>query len=191
MLTGLFYIQDMATRITTLKPACALNPGGIQSVSVLDYDDFLGFGFAGGALYDSCLVTEIHRAGVFAEVQADAAKYSGPISTPSTAGIVTHTLDTFIESMEASYIAALHLAAKHRYIVLFTGMNGRNYVFGYEAGAVPTYSAQTDGATGFTITFSAPSIYPLFEVTDAAINQNISTIKWLPDFIYGAYCEVQ
>lgn len=176
----------MATRITTLMPACGYNPGGITSVRVLDWEDFIGFGFESGALYDSCLVTDVERAGDFADVQAKVAKYSGPINGK----IINHTLETFVESMEANIIAAIHLASRRRYVVIFDGMNGRAYAFGYEAGAVPTYTGQTDGAQGYVITFSAPSIYPLFEVTAQALTDNIPTTNWLPDFTTGAYCEI-
>jgi hypothetical protein len=175
----------MATRISTLKPNCGYNPGGIKSVQVIDFDDFIAFGFTGGALYDSCLVTEIQRSGEFADVQADVAKYSGPISNK----IVTHTLETFIGSLEAAYIASLHLASRRRYVVIFDGMNGRTYAFGYEAGAAVTYSGQTDGGLGYIVSFTCPSVYPLFEVTPEALAQNLPTVKWLPDFINGAYCE--
>lgn len=176
----------MASRITTLMPACGYNPGGITSVRVLDYDDFIGFGFEGGALYDRCLVTDIDRIGNFADVQAKAAKYSGPISGK----IVTHTLETFVESMEADIIAAIHLASRRRYVVVFDGMNGRAYAFGYEAGAQPVYTGQTDGAQGFIITFAAPSVYPLFEVTPQALLDTTPTSNWLADYVTGAYCEI-
>lgn len=178
--------MGMATRITTLMPACGYNPGGITSVRVLDWDDFAAFGFSGAALYDSCLVTEVERTGEFADVQAEVAKYSGPLNGK----IITHTLETFIGSMSADMIAAIHLASRRRYVVIFSGMNGRSYAFGYEAGAAVTYTGQTDGSQGFIITFTASSIYPLFEVTAQALIDNTSAGVWLPDFVHGAYCEI-
>lgn len=177
----------MASRITNLKPPCGYNPGGIKSVRVLDWEDFIAFGFAGGALYDSALVTEIQRSGEFADVQANVAKYSGPISGK----IVNHTLETFVESMQADYIAALHLASRRRYVVIFDGMNDRPYAFGYEAGAQAVYNGQTDGGLGFLVTFSCASIYPLFELTPDALEANNPTTTWLADFTNGAFCEVQ
>lgn len=177
----------MATRITTLKPPCGYNPGGITAVQVLDFDDFVAFGFLNSALYDSCSVIAVQRVGDFADVQPDVAKYTGPI----TGKIITHTLETFVESLEASYIAALHLASRRRYVVIFSGMNDRSYAFGYEAGATVTYNAQTDGGLGYMVTFTAQSVYPLFEVTPDALINNLPTTKWLPDFVTGAYCEIQ
>lgn len=176
----------MATRITNLMPACGYNPGGINAVRVLDFDDFIGFGFSGGALYDSCLVTKIERSGNFADTQAKAAKYDGPINGK----IVTHKLETFIESLDADFTSAIHLASRRRYIVIFEGMNGKPYAFGYEAGAAVSYTGQTDGALGYIVTFTAASIYPLFEVTPQALIENKPTVNWLPDFINGAYCEI-
>lgn len=176
----------MATRITSLMPVCGYNPGGITSVRVLDWDDFIGFGFESGALYDSCLVTAIERSGEFADTQAKVAKYSSPINGK----IINHTLETFIESMDAGIIAQIHLASRRRYVVVFDGMNGKAYGFGYEAGAVPVYTGQTDGALGYMITFTAPSIYPLFEITPEALVESTPIVNWLPDFINGAYCEI-
>lgn len=176
----------MATRITKLVPACGYNPGGIASVRVLDYEDFIGFGFESGGLYDSCLVTDVERSGEFADVQAKVAKYSGAINGK----IINHQLETFVESMEADMTAQIHLASRRRYVVVFVGADGRAYGFGYEAGAVPVYAGQTDGAQGYMITFSAPSIYPLFEITAQALIENMPVVKWLPDFNNGAYCEI-
>jgi hypothetical protein len=164
-------------------PVCGYNPGGIPTVRVLDWEDFTGFRFAGSGLYDSCLVSAVQRSGNFADVQAKVAKYSGPISGK----IIVHTLETFIEGFDL--ISAIHLASRRRYVVIFDATNGRSFAFGYEAGAVPTYTGQTDGALGYLITFTAPSIYPLFEVTPAALLTSTPTTKWLPDFINGAYCE--
>lgn len=176
----------MATRITTLKPPCGYNPGGITSVQVLDFDDFIAFGFTNDALYDSCLVTQVQRSGEFADVQEDVAKYSGPISGK----IITHMLETFVGALEAQYIASLHLASRRRYVVIFNGMDDRAYAFGYEAGASVVYNGQTDGALGFLVTFTCQSVYPLFEVTPEALQDNAPTSKWLPDFTNGAYCEI-
>lgn len=177
----------MATRITTLLPPGAYNSGGITSVRVLDWEDFISFGFLSAGLYDSCIVTEVQRSGDFADVQAKVAKYTGPIS----GRIINHSLETFIETLDGDYTAQLFLATRRRYVVIFDGYNGKSYVFGYEAGAVPVYTGQTDGAQGYIVTFNAPSAYPLFEVTAAALRETTPTIKWLPDFTHGAYCEIK
>lgn len=175
----------MASRITSLTPACGYSPGGIQNVRVLDWADFGGYGFNG--LYDTCLVTALERSSDFADVQAKAAKYTGPL----TGKIVTHTLDTFIESLDADLTAQIHLASKRRYVVVFDGMNGKPYTFGYEAGATVNYNGQTEGANGYLVSFVAPSIYPLFEMTPEALAGTSPVINWLPDFTTGAYCQIE
>jgi hypothetical protein len=174
----------MATRITTLLPPCAYNSGGIPSVRVLDWEDFISFGFA--ALYDSCLITEVQRSGEFADVQAKVAKYTGPLSGK----IINHSLETFVESLAADYTAQVILASRRRYIVIFDGYDGKSYAFGYEAGATPVFTGQTDGAQGYVITFTAASSYPLFEVAPEALLATSPTSLWIPDFNNGAYCEI-
>lgn len=173
----------MACRISTLKPACNYNTGGIQTLSVLDWDDFKGYGFA--ALYDACLVTDIERVAEFVDVQADTAKYAS-----SMAGrVTTHSVTSFVSEMSAAMISALHLASKRRYVVLF--FDGTKYfTFGHEAGATLAYALQTDGARGAAIVFNCLSLYPLFEVTADAVAGLNMAYTFLPDFVTGAYCEV-
>lgn len=170
-------------RILNIKPPCGYTLEGITEVILLDFDDFKGFKFEGDDLYNNCLVVGIIRVGNFTDVPApETAKYSSAINNK----IYAHSVETFSNELSAYQSANLHLALQRRYIVVFKTKVGRYYTFGYEAGAVVTYSNQTADAIGALITISAPSIYPLFEVSPEAITTNPVPSDFLPG---GAYCE--
>lgn len=153
----------MACRIQSLKPPCAYNVEGIRRIFLLDYEDFIAFGF--GGLYDSCLVTALLRSGDFVEVETpNSAKYS-------STGTYVHTLETFVGALNAETLATLHLATKRRYLVVFQTNAGQYFTFGYDQGATVTYAGQTAEATGCLITVTAATAYPLFEITEEAFNQ--------------------
>lgn len=176
----------MACRIQSIKPPCAYNVEGIQRVYLLDFDDFQGFKFDGDDLYADCLVLAVQRSAAFVELETqDTAKYTSSI----TGGLYTHTLETFISALAAETLANLHLATKRRYLVLFQTKEGRYYAFGYDAGAAVTYANQTAEAVGSLVTASASSIFPLFEVTAAAMTDEAPySAEFLPDFDFNTYC---
>lgn len=159
-------------RIQHLVPPCGYREGGIDSIRLLDFDDFNGFEFGGTGLYDDCLVTDVLREGNFAEVDApDTAKYNSVLQN----GVYTHTLETFVGELSAELASALHLATKRRYIVVFRSKSGRHFIFGYEAGALVSYASQTADGIGSLVTISATSIYPLFEVS----GQVMTDLPWV------------
>lgn len=186
---GFFIFWKMAKcRIQNINPSCAYNVPGIDRVSLLDYEDFIGFGFDADDLYDNCLVTEIQRAGTFSDLEVtENAKYNSSYQN----GVYTHTLETFISGLSADVVQNLHLGTKRRYVVIFRTNAGRFHVFGYEAGARLTYANQTDESTGALVTLRADSIYPLFEVIAAAFETTQPVIEFVPDFELGAYCIIQ
>lgn len=177
----------MATcRLQNLKPPCGYNLEGIETIQVLDYDDFGGFKFDGDDLYNNCTVTGFYKVGTFNELEApEGSKYSSSITNK----IYTHILETFIPDLSGVFASSLHLGTKRRYVPLFQLKNGKYYTFGYEAGATITYTNQTADSIGSLVTITASSIYPLFEVQPDALTNDYS-IDFIPDFSLGAYCEV-
>jgi len=152
-------------RIQNIKPPCRYLTEGLDTILLLDLEDFNGFGFKDQGLYDSCLVTKIFKSGSPAEVEAsESAKYSATLQN----GIYTHTLEAFIDDLSAETAATLHLATKRRYVVFFRAKNSLYFSFAYEAGAKVTYTNQTAEGVGSLFTVAAASIYPLFEVSREA-----------------------
>lgn len=174
----------MACRIQSIKPPCAYNVEGVQRVFLLDFEDFQGFRFDGDDLYNNCLVTAVYRTGDFVELDCqDTSKYTSGL----TNGVYQHSLETFINALQADTLAQLHLASKRKQLVFFQAKSGRYFVFGYEAGASVSYANQTAEATGSLVTASGTSIYPLFEVEASALLVRY-TFEFKPDFDLGAYC---
>lgn len=173
-------------RIQNIKPPCGYRVEGIDFIRLLDFDDFNGFKFDGDDLYNNCLVTAVLRSGDFVEVDTpETAKYTSSLQN----GVYSHTLETFIGDLSAELEAALHLATKRRYIVLFRAKNGRYFAFAYEAGANLSYANQTAEGIGSLVTVTASSIYPLFEVSEDAFTAETYSSEFIPDFDLGAYCE--
>lgn len=151
----------------------------------MDFADFSGMQFEGDDLYKNALATALYRAGNFVEIETpEGANYTSSIA----AGIYAHRLETFIPSLDAATLSNLHLATKRRYLVVFQTMAGRYFTFGYDAGAAVTYTNQTNEATGALMSIAASSIYPLFELSAAAINGPAYTAEFIPDFDTLTYC---
>lgn len=170
-----------------MKPPCDYNLEGIDEVRVLDFEDFKGYKFEGDNLYANCRVIAILRTGDLAEIAtAESTKYGSTIS----ANIYSHVLETFVPNLTAGILANAHLGTKRRYVVVFRSKMGRYYTFGYEAGAVFTYTAQTPESLGALVTLTAASVYPLFETDAAALELNNSyTGEFIPDLDDNTYCK--
>lgn len=166
MISALFYLIRMASKITTLKPACDYTLEGIRAVSLLDWEDFVGFEFSGDDLYSNCQVVAINQGADFVDVQSDFSKYTSQVSTR----VYTHTVECFVAALNASMLSNLALGIMRRYVVLFETNAGKRFVFGYEAGASFNYAGQTEGAIGATVTLTCLSRYPLFEVNAAVVS---------------------
>lgn len=172
-------------RITSIIPPCGYVVDGVDSILLLDWEDFRGFAFLNGDLYTSCMVTGIMRVSAFTQLASVNAKYS---STQS-GNINTHTIETFVSILSADSISNLNLAKRRRYVPVFSLNNGKYYTYGYEAGAAVTYNNQTAEAIGSLITVTASSVYPLFEVDPAALTTYYG-VEFMPDFINGVFCEI-
>jgi len=175
-------------RLQNIIPACGYTVEGISEIKLLDFEDFIAFEFDGDNLYDSCLVTGIVRTNDFTQIEAPdlVAKYTGPVNN----GVYAHGLETFVNELSAQTISNLHLATKRRQLVLFKTNAGKYFIFGYEAGAIVTYTGQTAEAIGSLVTIQGASIYPLFEVIGTAVTNFVRPSEFDIDFNNGAYCEI-
>lgn len=176
-------------RIQKLTPTCEYNLEGVQTIQVLDFDDFYGFRFNNDDLYQNCLVVALFRGVEFTDVAADdnGAKMFSTFNEATR--LYTHTIETFVRTLSGTLASSLHLGTKRRFLPLIQLRDGKYYTFGYEAGAKLSYGNQTADAVGSLITIVASSIYPLFEVTPRALTTPYG-INYAPDFTLGAYCEL-
>lgn len=173
-------------RISNLVPACDYNVQGIRSAEIIDLDDFDGFQFEADGLEDTALVELVFASDIVALPVSTGTKYS---STRS-GRVYAHTLETFVPRLSGQMSAALDLATRRRFVVLFTTNNGQRFAFGYENGATLSYTNQTADAVGSIITLTAASIYPLFELLDGATSGGPRPIFDV-DFTVGASCEIE
>lgn len=152
----------------------------------MDVEDFGGFQFENDGLESSALVEKVFGSGAIALPVSLATKY-----TSSKSGkIYTHVLETFVPELSAQLSASLDLATRRKFVVIFTTASGRRFAFGYEKGATLNYTNQTAEALGSLVTLTALSVYPLFEILDAAIIGEPRAVFDV-DFDFGAYCEVK
>lgn len=162
--------------IQSLTRVCGYQTKGIDEIRLLDLDDFERISFAGDGPSTEGLITGMKREGKFIDVCAsEASQYSSSMQK----GVYTHTVETFIPDLTGEMQAALNLAARRRFLTIFRAGNGRNFLFGWEAGATLNYTNQTDGGLGSLVTISAQSIHPLFEIDREALRMWIlATGQW-------------
>lgn len=149
---------------------------GLDEIRLLDFDDFGGFTFTGDGPSTTGFITGMRRDGKLIDVNApETAKYS----SSSQKGVYTHTVETFIPDLTGDMLAALDLATRRRYLVIFRAKNMRYFTFGREAGATLTYVNQTEGGLGSLVTLTAQSVHPLFEIDKEALKLWIlATGQW-------------
>lgn len=141
------------------------NNGGINKVFLLDIRDFRSYRFRNDLLYDSCYVEQINTSeNFFTELEAVEESF---FNESQTNGLYRQELSTFIRTIEAPKSSDLLRASAAKYLVAFRNTQGRTYCFGSDGGASVQFS-QVSGkvgeVTGYQITISKESMYPLFEV---------------------------
>lgn len=158
--------------IQNIKHSCEYNAGGITEIYLLDIEDFIAYQFDGDALYDGCMVDTIKTQNVD-YLRMDTVNESNFTETQDN-GIFKQTLSTFVGTPEASKTFNLLLSAGRKYLVVFKTSQGKFYSFGSDGGATVAFSLQTgqlNEASGYNITISKNSIYPLFEVNAGKFNK--------------------
>lgn len=158
----------MACRLLqNIKHNCDYNPGGISNLYLLDIRDFKAYYFTEGDLFDRCFVERIQTSEPFWEISA--VNESTFVENQEN-GIYKQQLNTFIHTLKAEKLSDLLLAAANKYLVAFRTTQGLMYCFGSDGGATVSFSqltGQTGEASGYQVTITKNSVYPLFE-TDAS-----------------------
>lgn len=175
----------MQTRVTSLLAPCDYQIGGISKIILIDLEDFKGLKFSGDNLYDTCNIEAITYIGTPFEINTpDTAKYTSALSGKTT----SHTLETFIPTIDADLQAQLLLASKRKYIVIFIGNNSDWYLFGYDNGASLSFNGQTNDGIGSLVTITAVTPYPLFTIAPFTESAPFSNFVWVPAPDYGYTC---
>lgn len=164
--------------IQNIKHGCQYDAGGINALYLLDIDSFVAYEFAGDMLYDECFAQKIRVASDYVEL--DIVGESNFKETYDN-GIYRQQLTTYIRSLEGQKLSQLLKVASGKYLVVFRTPQGRAFSFGADGGAGITFGQQTGqiGETsGYSITLSKNSLYPLLEVDVDEVNKSP---RWVMD----------
>ena len=161
-----------------IKHTCEYNPGGITSIFLLDIRDFVSYTFKDDKLYNECFVENIKAVADYVEISTvDESNFT----ETHESDIYKQELSTYVRSLDAEKLSSLLLATSNRYLITFKTMQGRAFSFGSDGGASLTFTQQTGQlgeSSGYQITITKQSIYPLFEVKVDEINKSI---QWILD----------
>lgn len=158
--------------IQNINHSCEYNAGGITEIYLLDIDDFVAYQFEGDTLYDGCMVDAI-KTKQADYLRMDTVSESNFTETQDN-GIFRQALSTFVGTPEASKTSGLLLSSGCKYLVVYKTSQGKFYSFGSDGGAAITFSQQTgqlSEASGYSISITKNSIYPLFEVNASKFNK--------------------
>lgn len=158
--------------IQNINHSCEYNAGGITEIYLLDIDDFVTYEFEGDALYNLCKVDAV-KTKQSGYLRMDTVSESNFTETQDN-GIFKQSLSTFVGTPEAAKTSNLLFSAGRKYLVVFKTSQGKFYSFGSDGGATVAFGQQTgqlNEASGYSITITKNSIYPLFEVNADKFNK--------------------
>lgn len=150
--------------VQNIKHTTAYNAGGIKKIYLLDVKDFVAYRFQDDVLFGSCMVDSIEKIDSFIEL--DAVSESN-FTESCTDGIYKQELTSYIRGIEGMKTGHLLKAAVNKYIVVFETYGSHLYTFGLDGGVAVTFTQQAGqlgNASGYGVTISKNSIYPLLEV---------------------------
>lgn len=158
-----------------IKHTCEYNAGGIASIFLLDIRDFISYVFKDDKLFSECFIEKIKIKSEYVELSS--VNESNFTETQDN-GIFKQELTTFVRSLQAEKLSSLLIAGNNKHLVIFKTTQGRAFTFGSDGGASLSFT-QTTGqigeVSGYNITLSKTSIYPLFEI-DIDNTQRITRI---------------
>lgn len=161
--------------IQNIRHTYEYNPGGITELYLLPVEDFITYYFRNDSTFESCDIDRIFMKKDKNYIQLDVV--SGSNFTESYEnGLYKQQLTTFVHTLQHEKTADLLLANEGRYVVFYRTGQGRVYTFGSDGGASLSFSqvsGQRGEASGYNITLSKNSIYPLFEVDAYKFNKEL------------------
>lgn len=146
------------------------NNGGITEISLLDIRDFISYRFLNDGLYESCYVEKINTKGGFTQLASVDESY---FTETQNNGLYRQELSTYIRTVESVKSSDLLTASQNKYVVVFRNTQGKAYCFGSDGGANLTFGQQSGKVgeiTGYQVTITKDSLYPLFEIDPDGYN---------------------
>lgn len=161
--------------IQNIKHTCDYNPGGITEIYLLDIRDFITYYFTNDSLYDSCDIDRVIMPLDVDYIQLDVVSESN-FTESNDNGLFKQQLTTFVGTLGHKKTSDALLASINKYVVFFRTTQGKVYSFGSDGGASFSFTqatGQTGGTSGYNITLSKNSTYPLFEVDAYKFNKTL------------------
>lgn len=156
----------MVTKLTqNIKHNTQYNPGGIQELCLIDAKNFVGYQFKGDGLYTECFVESLRLSNTD-YIHLDVVTGTS-FSEKKSGDVYEQELTTFVRTIDHQKTANLLQADANKYIVILRTYDNRAFTFGADTGASFSFTQQTGqlgDSTGYDITLSKRSIYPLFEI---------------------------
>lgn len=148
------------------------NSGGISHIYLLDIRHFVSYTFKDDKRYDQCLVDAISAIGQYVELSTVA---ESNFTESQSNGIYKQELTSFVRSVEGQKLSDLLVANAGKYLIVFKTYQDRYFTFASDGGASLSFSqqaGQSGNASGYALTISKNSLYPLFEVSPQFNNQD-------------------
>jgi len=159
--------------IRDIKHSCEYNAGGIKSIYLLDIEDFISYQFLEDGLYNTSYVDQILENYESFYYLLDTVEASNFTETEEN-GIYKQELTTFVHTLNFEKTSDLLLVGRNKYVVVFGTYQDTYFTFGSDGGASVSFSqitGQQGESTGYNITITKNSIYPLFEVNKDKFNK--------------------
>lgn len=151
--------------ITGIEKHTGYNTGGISNIFLLDIRSFIAYRFQDDMLFDECFVESVRVSDYnYIEVETiEASKFQELIDN----GIYKQQLTSFVRKLGANKTSNLLMTKANKYLVLFKTYENKYFCFGSDGGATVSFSqisGETGGSSGYNLTISKSSVYPLFQI---------------------------
>lgn len=151
--------------ITGIEQNAEYSTGGISNIFLLDIRCFIAYRFKNDKLFDECFIESI-RISDYNYIEVDSIE-SSKFQESIDNGIYRQQLITFVRKLGALKTSNLLIAKSNKYLVLFKTYENKYFCFGSDGGASVSFSqvsGEIGGSSGYNLTISKNSVYPLFEI---------------------------
>lgn len=175
----------MGCKLTqNIRHHCDYNPGGIQEIALVDMRDFMGYQFQDDGLYTACFVESL-RLSATNYIHLDVVSESN-FTEKNIGTTYEQELTSYIRQLDHQKTASLLQAHANKYVVIFRTYDNKAFTFGSDGGVALSFTQQTGQlgeSTGYNITLSKRSLYPLFEIdTNLPVSSNKMFDRYFDQF---------
>lgn len=159
-----------------IKHGGKYDAGGIATLYLLPISEFHSYVFRNDGLFDTGYAEQIKALEEYTELDVTS---GSTFKETSEKGIYKQELTTFVRTLDSHKLSILLKATTKRFLVTFKTYDDRAFTFGSDGGATLSFSQQTGqigDSTGYSITLTKSSIYPLIET---ALDQYNKKPVWI------------